>query len=532
MTALSNKSNNAIALTQKVPDHLQHIVSKEALAFISALTHQFRPQIQQCLKVREEKKHRIEQGASLDFLKETKSIRESEWKVAPIPYDLQDRRVEITGPVERKMVINALNSGAKVFMADFEDAHSPTWIGTLEGQQNMMDAVRRTISFESSEGKQYKLNPTIAALLVRPRGLHLVEKHCLVDGETVPGCLFDFGLYVFHNAHELIKRNTGPYFYIPKLQSHLEARLWDQIFTFSEKALGLTHGVMKATVLIETIHAAFEMEEILYELKDHIVGLNCGRWDYIFSFIKTFSSRPNWIFPDRASVTMTSHFLRSYTQLLIKTCHKRGAFAMGGMSAFIPVKDNVEQNERALTMVREDKTREATDGHDGTWVAHPGLIPAVLEIFDRIMPTPNQVSKTRDDVHVTAKDLLTLPAGDITEQGLRNNISVALQYLANWLDGKGCVPIFNLMEDAATAEISRTQLWQWVHYKAKTADGTIITKELVQQFTDEELVHLLVSPAGQSLKQHYEQAAAILLKLVNANHCPDFLTLVCYDYII
>ncbi len=393
------------------------------------------------LALREERKKQLDAGIMPDFLPETKAIRESQWQVAPTPADLQDRRVEITGPVDRKMVINALNSGAKVFMADFEDAQSPVWEGQIEGQMNLRDAINRQISYSSPEGKQYTLNEQIATLLVRPRGWHLPEKHVLYNDKPIPGGLMDFGLYLFHNAKTLVDKGTGPYFYIPKLESHLEARLWNDVFNFAQDKLGLPRGTIKVTVLIETILASFEMDEILYELRDHCVGLNCGRWDYIFSFIKKFRNHPDFVLPDRSEVTMTSHFLRSYSQLLIQTCHKRGAHAMGGMAAQIPIKNDPVANDAALEKVRADKIREATDGHDGTWVAHPGLVPIAMAIFNEKMPAANQKDKMREDVHVTATDLLTVPTGKITEAGLRNNVSAALHYLASWLNGSGCVPI-------------------------------------------------------------------------------------------
>jgi len=408
---------------------------------VGELVKNFGARRDELLALREERKKQLDAGIMPDFLPETKAIRESQWQVAPTPADLQDRRVEITGPVDRKMVINALNSGAKVFMADFEDAQSPVWEGQIEGQMNLRDAINRQISYSSPEGKQYTLNEQIATLLVRPRGWHLPEKHVLYNDKPIPGGLMDFGLYLFHNAKTLVDKGTGPYFYIPKLESHLEARLWNDVFNFAQDKLGLPRGTIKVTVLIETILASFEMDEILYELRDHCVGLNCGRWDYIFSFIKKFRNHPDFVLPDRSEVTMTSHFLRSYSQLLIQTCHKRGAHAMGGMAAQIPIKNDPVANDAALEKVRADKIREATDGHDGTWVAHPGLVPIAMAIFNEKMPAANQKDKMREDVHVTATDLLTVPTGKITEAGLRNNVSAALHYLASWLNGSGCVPI-------------------------------------------------------------------------------------------
>src|SRR3989441_6511819 len=413
-----------------------------------------------------------------DFLSATRSVRDSEWRVAPAPKDLQDRRVEITGPTDRKMLINALNSGARVFMADFEDANAPTWSNLVEGQVNLIDAIERRIGFTSPEGKEYRLNDRVATLVVRPRGWHLDERHVEVGGTPVSGSLLDFGLYFFHNAERLLTKGSGPYFYLPKLESHLEARLWNDVFNFAQDELGLPRGTIRATVLIETILAAFEMDEILYELKDHSAGLNCGRWDYIFSFIKKFRNRPDFVLPNRAQVTMDRPFLNSYVQLLIKTCHRRGIHAMGGMAAQIPIKNDPAANEKALDKVRQDKLREVKAGHDGTWVAHPGLVPIAKAIFDEYMKTPNQIHVKREEVSVSAKDLLAVPTGEITEAGLRLNINVGLQYLEAWLRGNGCVPIYNLMEDAATAEISRAQVWQWVRHKARLADGRVIGKEL------------------------------------------------------
>src|SRR6201997_275386 len=439
----------------------ERVLTPAALEFIVELQRRFNPRRAERLAARAERQKRLNAGEKPDFLLETRGIRESEWTVAPIPADLQDRRVEITGPVDRKMIINALNSGAKVFMADFEDSNTPTWSNQIEGQANLMDAVRRQITYsDPASGKNYKLNERTAVLLVRPRGWHLDEKHVLVDGTPMSGALFDFGLYFFHNAKELLARGTGPYFYLPKIESHLEARLWNDIFLHSQDALGIKRGSIRATVLIETILAAFEMDEILYELKEHSAGLNCGRWDYIFSFIKKFRNKPDFILADRALVTMTTHFMRSYSLLCIKTCHRRAIHAMGGMAAQIPVKNDEKANQEAPAKVRADKEREATDGHDGTWVAHPGLVPTALTAFDPVMKTPNQIDRKREDVQITAADILRFgPEEPITEQGLRTNVSVGVQYLESWLRGTGAVPIFNLMEDAATAEISRAQVW-------------------------------------------------------------------------
>jgi malate synthase len=452
--------------------------------------------------------------------------------VAPLPADILDRRVEITGPVDRKMIINALNSGAKVFMADFEDSSTPTWNNLLDGQMNLRDAIRRTITYtDPATGKQYKLNDKVAVLFVRPRGWHLEERHVLVDGEPMSGSIFDFGLYFYHNANELLARGSGPYFYLPKMESHLEAQLWNDIFIRAEKEIGIAQGSIKATVLIETILASFEMDEILYELRDHSAGLNCGRWDYIFSFIKKFSNDPHAILPDRARVTMTTHFMRSYSKLAIKTCHKRNVHAMGGMSAFIPIKSDPVANENAIAQVRADKDREAGDGHDGTWVAHPGLVPVALEIFDRLMPQPNQISKQLPDYHPTAEDLLRVPEGEITETGLKQNVAIGLGYLEAWLRGIGCVPLFNLMEDAATAEISRAQLWQWVHHKAKLSDGRVVDLALVESMIAGELDRQKIAVDAVRYAA-YVAAADLMLELVRAPKFIDFLTLSAYQRVL
>ncbi len=522
-----------IKITGDTRPEFTRILTDEALQFVAELHLLFAGRVKELLKARKARQDRIRNGELPDFLSETKHIREdSSWRIAAIPEDLQDRRVEITGPVERKMVINALNSGAKVFMADFEDSHTPTWEGTIEGQINLRDAIDGAISYTSPEGKNYSLNKEIAVLIVRPRGWHLYEKHMMVEGEKVPGAIFDFGLYFFHNAKKLIEKGTGPYFYIPKLESHKEARLWNDIFTHAEKALGLKIGTIKATVLIETIVAAFEMEEILYELRNHIVGLNCGRWDYIFSFIKKFSHDPAFILPDRTEIVMTTHFLKSYSLLLIKTCHKRGAFAMGGMSAFIPVKNDEVLNAKAIEQVRKDKEREAGDGHDGTWVAHPGLIPVAREVFDRLMPTPNQLHNLRSEVNITSEDLLKVHKGNITENGVRNNISVSLQYIESWLRGIGCVPIFNLMEDAATAEIARTQLWQWVKHKAVLSDGREITPELYKSLKQEELAKIKSMVSDKIFASgKYREASEFLDTIVLNPEFEEFLTLRAYQQI-
>ncbi|MEK6746595.1 MAG: malate synthase A [Pseudomonadota bacterium] len=516
-----------LTITAPLSPEYQKILTPEVQAFVASLAQKFTARKDELLAKRVARQKRIDVGEMPDFLPETANIRaDNSWKVAPIPAPLQDRRVEITGPVERKMIINALNCGAKVFMADFEDSLTPTWGSIMDGQVNLRDYVDGTISFTSPEGKEYKLNETIATLIVRPRGWHLLEKHVLVDGKPIAGAFLDFGVYFYLNAKKLLARGLGPYFYLPKLESHEEAALWADIFAFSEEKLGLNKGTIKATVLIETIVAAFEMDEILYALKDYCVGLNCGRWDYIFSFIKKFSKRGDFVLPDRASVLMTTHFLRSYSLLLIKTTHKRGAFAMGGMSAFIPVKNDEAANEKAFAMVRADKEREAGDGHDGTWVAHPALVPVAMEVFNRLMPTPNQVSRQRPEVDMKAADLLAIPQGAITEAGLRNNISVSVQYLASWLSGVGCVPIFNLMEDAATAEIARSQIWQWIHHdKGELSDGRAVTISLFEQFLSEELEKLPKSGLP------YEKAAKLLTDLVSQKEFTEFLTLPGYEQI-
>ena len=452
-----------VEVVGRVRPEFERVLSPQALDFVAWLHREFNPMRQALLQRREERQAALDAGVLPDFLPTTAWIRQADWRIAPAPADLEDRRVEITGPVDRKMMINALNSGARVFMADFEDALSPTWDNVMHGQVNLLDAVRRSLAFTHPEGKVYRLNDTIATLLVRPRGWHLVEKHVLVDGQPVSASLFDFGLYFFHNAHELLQRGTGPYFYLPKLESHLEARLWNDVFNAAQDALGIPRGSIRATVLIETILAAFEMEEILYELREHVSGLNAGRWDYIFSLIKKFCHHPDRVLPDRAQVTMTVPFMRAYTELLVKTCHRRGAHAIGGMAAYIPSRKDPRTNEIALAKVREDKQREVNAGFDGTWVAHPDLVPVAMEVFDRVLPPnekPHQKDRLRETVQVTAHDLLDIrvPGGRITEAGLRNNVSVALQYLGAWLGGNGAVAIFSLMEDTATAEIARAQL--------------------------------------------------------------------------
>lgn len=511
-------------------DHplLGEVLTEEALGFVAALHREFNPVRKGPLARRQELWTRYKAGDKPDFLASTRFVRGGSWRVAEAPKDLEDRRVEITGPVDRKMIVNALNSGAKIFMADFEDALSPTWDNVIRGQKNLMDAVRRQIDFVSPEGKEYRLKEKVATLVVRPRGWHLHEKHVYVDGEPISASLFDFGLYFFHNARELLERGSGPYFYLPKLESHLEARLWNEVFNFAQDYLGLPRGTIRATVLIETILAAFEMEEILYELKEHAAGLNAGRWDYIFSCIKKFATTAP-IFPDRAQVTMTVPFMRAYTELLVKSCHLHEAHAIGGMAAFIPSRKDPEVNERALKQVRADKEREAGQGFDGTWVAHPDLVPVAMEVFDRFLgDKPHQKHVKREDVQVGAEDLLNfqVPGGKVTEAGFRNNVSVALQYLNQWLLGNGAAAIFNLMEDAATAEIARAQLWQWIHREATLEDGRLVTPELYQKVKEEELEKLGGREVGR-----YREAEEILDKLVLSEEFIEFLTLVAYEYI-
>ncbi len=508
--------SQSIAIQAPVNPEYEQILTPQALQFVVELQRKFDARRRELLQARAARQQAIDSGKLPDFLPETEAIRKADWRVAPIPEDLQDRRVEITGPVDRKMIINALNSGASVFMADFEDSNSPTWANNISGQFNLRDAVKGGISYVSPEGKEYAVGPKPAVLLVRPRGWHLVEKHATVDGAPVSGSLFDFGLYLFHNAKALLAKGTGPYFYLPKLQSHLEARLWNDVFVFAQDYVGIPQGSIRATVLIETILGAFEMDEILYELRDHSAGLNCGRWDYIFSFIKVFRNHPRFVMPNRAQVTMDRHFLKSYVELLIQTCHRRGIHAMGGMAAQIPIKNNPQANEAALEKVRQDKLREVKAGHDGTWVAH----------------TPNQLHVRREDVHVTAADLLAVPEGTITEEGLRVNIDVGIQYLESWLGGLGCVPIYNLMEDAATAEISRTQVWQWLRHGASLTDGRKLTPELIRETIASQLQHIRgILGAGRYDAGKFPLAAQLFEKMMTSETLPEFLTLKAYEYV-
>jgi malate synthase len=524
------KLAEAVKVWRLAGEQEAQILTFEAIEFLAGLAREFEPRRQSLLARRVERQKEIDAGAMPDFLSATKTIRDGNWRVASIPADLMDRRTEITGPVDRKMIINALNSGAKVFMADFEDATSPTWGNLLQGQFNLRDAVNRKIDFTSPEGKQYALAEKTATLMVRPRGWHLVEKHLLVDGKPISGSLFDFGLHFFHNARQLLANGSGPYFYLPKMESHLEARLWNDVFNHAQDALKIPRGSIRATVLIETILATFETEEILYELRDHSAGLNCGRWDYIFSFIKKLRNRSEFVMPDRAQVTMTTHFMRSYCLNVIRSCHRRGAHAMGGMAAQIPIKNNPQANEEALAKVLADKEREATDGHDGTWVAHPGLVPVALKAFDKHMPRANQISKLREDVNVTAADLLQPAKGTITEGGLRANVSVGIQYLEAWLGGLGCVPLYNLMEDAATAEISRSQVWQWLKYGAPMADGRKVTPQLYDEILAQELARIEKEIGGARYQRgHFPRATKLFSEMSKNPAFAEFLTLPAYQ---
>jgi malate synthase len=507
----------------------QRVLTPQALQFVAGLARQFESRRQELLARRKARQAELDAGTLPDFLPHTAEIRRSQWTVAPIPADLRKRHVEITGPVDRKMIINALNSGADAFMADFEDSNSPTWDNCVTGQANLIDAVRSQISFISPEGKSYQLNQQTATLIVRPRGWHLDEKHATLDGKPVSASLFDFGLFFFHNAQALIDKGSGPYFYLPKMESHLEARLWNDVFVHAQDQLGIPQGAIKATVLIETILAAFEMDEILYELRDHSAGLNCGRWDYIFSLIKKLSKQRPFVLSDRGLVTMTTPFMRAYSLLAIRTCHRRGIHAMGGMAAQIPIKNDPAANEAALAKVRDDKRREACDGHDGTWVAHPGLVSIAREQFDRLR-AENQIERLREDVAVSAADLLNVPdKPHVSEQGIRTNINVGIQYLESWLRGSGCVPINNLMEDAATAEISRAQLWQWVHHKVQTVEGRTVTIELIEQLTTEEMERLRRElGAARFDSGRFKDAADLFIQMSRSPDCPEFLTSIAY----
>jgi malate synthase len=506
----------------------KEILTDDALSFLAGLHREFEPTRRNLLELRQQRQARLNAGEQLDWLTETKDVREGDWRVEPVPEELADRRVEITGPAERKMVINALNSGASVFMADFEDANVPTWDNMLSGQVNLIDAIDRTIEFTNPDGKTYKLHDDTATLLVRPRGWHLRERHLVIDGEAIAGPLFDVGLYLWHNMRRLLDAGTGPYFYLPKLESHLEARLWNDVFNYAQDEIGIERKTIKATVLIEVINAAFEMDEILYELRDHSSGLNAGRWDYIFSIIKKFRGRRDLVLPDRSEITMTVPFMRAYTELLVKTCHRRGAHAIGGMAAFVPSRKDPSVNESAIAKVREDKEREAGDGCDGTWVAHPDLVPVAADVFERVLGArPNQLNKSRDEVQVTAEELqnFEVPDARATEEGLRNNVNVGLRYLESWLRGTGAVTIFNLMEDSATAEIARSQIWQWVN------SGTFAA-EKVQAVQEEELESIRES-LGDELYQkgRFADAQALFERVCLEDEFVEFLTLPGSEYL-
>lgn len=533
--SIRDQQAGCVTIMAPTSSEYDKLLSPEALGFIGKLHERFNYRRKKLLCARKERQSQIDTGVLPDFLTETKLIRESEWSIAQIPDDLQDRRVEITGPAgDAKMVINAFNSGAKVFMADFEDANSPTWENTISGQMYLHDAIRRSLRYVNPEGKQYALKDEIATLFVRPRGWHLEEKHVHVNGEWISGSLFDFGLFFYHNAHALLERNSGPYFYLPKIEGHLEARLWNDVFVFAQEELGIPRGTIKATVLIETILAAFEADEILFELRDHSAGLNCGRWDYIFSYIKKLKNQPNMILPDRAQVTMTVPFMKAYTSYVIQTCHKRNAHAIGGMAAQIPIKNDQAANQAAMDKVKADKMREAADGHDGTWVAHPGLVSIAMDAFNDQMPDANQITTNkRIDVKVTAADLLVAPEGSITEQGLRININVTIQYMEAWLRGSGAVPIHHLMEDAATAEISRTQIWQWIHHPAGILDnGLKVTESLVRTLIDEEMANLEQVRGSETFNQgQFAVAKAFLIELIESSDYIEFMTIPAYEHL-
>jgi malate synthase len=510
--------------------HQDEVVTPDALAFVVELVRAFRPRVNERLAARAARQRAFDDGTLPDFLPDTAGVRSGDWRCAPVPDVLLDRRVEITGPVDRKMIINALNSGANVFMADFEDATTPTWQNLIDGQKNLFDAVRRTITFEQP-GKSYALNPQTATLFVRPRGWHLPEKHVVVDGEVAPGALVDFGLFFFHNAKEQLARGVGPFFYLPKMESHLEARLWNDVFVFAQDKLGIPRGSIKATCLIETLPGAFEMDEILYELREHSAGLNCGRWDYIFSFIKKRANDASALLPDRAQVTMDKAFLAAYVKLLVETCHRRGVHAMGGMAAQIPIKNDPAKNEAALAKVRADKLREVQIGHDGTWVAHPGLVPIAKAVFDEHMPAKNQLEK-RPGSAVTREDLLRPHEGTRTDEGLRHNIRVGVQYLESWLRGQGCVPIYDLMEDAATAEISRAQVWQWIHHRATLADGTVVDKDRFERTVAEEMKRIATEVGEARFAQgKFTEACDLFVRLSLAPRFEEFLTLPAYEIV-
>lgn len=522
-----------ITFSREVNNYYPEILTDGAFEFLTALHEKFNASRLALLEKREQQQKVFDTGKFPEFPTETKAIREGDWKAASIPKDLQDRRVEITGPVERKMIINALNSGTKTFMADLEDSNSPTWKNTIEGQQNLIDANNKTISLtDSKRNKSYKLNSETAVLLVRPRGLHLNERHLLINNEETSGSLVDFGLYVFHNTKTLIENGTAPYFYLPKLEHYLEARWWNEVFTFAQNYLEIPKGTFKATVLVETITASFQLDEIIYELKDHIVGLNCGRWDYIFSYIKKFRNHPNFVVPNRDQVTMTTPFMDAYSKLVIQRCHKRGILAIGGMAAQIPIKNNANANARALEKVRKDKEREVNNGHDGTWVAHPALVEVALSEFNKHMPTANQLHVTRDDVHITAQDLVERPEGTVTEAGIRKNINVGILYTEAWLRGHGAVALYNLMEDAATAEISRTQLWQWLKNEVIIEDGRPFNSELYDELFNDEVEKILKEVGEDAIKNtKFKVAIELFNTLVVSDKFEEFLTIPAYQYL-
>ncbi len=528
-TAGKRAGRSRLTVNAPVPHPFEVVLTEEALRFVASLALRFDRRRRSLLRARSGFHARIRKGTGPDFLPSSRAIREGDWRVPSPPEDLRDRRVEITGPVDRKMIINALNSGARVYMADFEDAHSPTWGGTIVGQANLMDAVRRRILYQAPDGRRYSLNDRTATLMVRPRGLHLVERHVTLNGQPISASLFDFGLFFFHNAHELRRRGTGPYFYLPKLEHHHEARLWNDVFRFAQEALGLPSGSIRATVLVETLPAVFQMDEILWELREHSAGLNCGRWDYLFSFIKQFRDDPHVIFPDRAQLQMTAPFLRAYSELLVQTCHRRGAHAIGGMAAYIPVRDDPTANARAFAEVIADKEREVQAGHDGTWVAHPGLVPVAQAVFDRQMPEPHQIDIPREPRIVTAAELLAVPQGPVTAEGFRTNVRVALRYLEAWLRGIGCVPIDNKMEDAATVEIARSLLWQWVRHRVRRADGRAIDASMFRSVLEDEATLLSVEQGGGTpLADPLHRAAAILDEVVTSSAYTEFLILRAY----
>ena len=530
---ISVTTQHKLKFAPEVTNFYSELLTEDALEFLTVLQEKFNASRLSLLERREQQQLDFDKGGFPSFPVETKSIRESDWTAAAIPDDLLDRRVEITGPVDRKMVINALNSGAKTFMADFEDSNAPSWKNTLEGQQNLIDANLKTIELvDEARGKHYKLNDETAVLIVRPRGLHLNERHILVNGEEMSGSLFDFGLYVFHNSVALMENNSAPYFYLPKLEHYLEARWWNGVFEFAQNYLQIPNGTFKATLLVETITASFQLDEYIYELKDHIVGLNCGRWDYIFSYIKKFRNHEGFVVPNRDQVTMVTPFMAAYSNLVIQRCHKRGIHAMGGMAAQIPIKNNPEANKAALEKVRVDKEREAKNGHDGTWVAHPALVEVAMQEFDKYMPTPNQIFKKREDVVVTEADLVEIPQGTITEAGIRKNINVGILYLEAWLRGHGAVALYNLMEDAATAEISRTQVWQWLKNEVLLEDGRIFNKALFDELFDDEVEKIIREVGEGKIKNtKFSEAIALFKRLVTQEEFEEFLTLSAYQLI-